>query len=106
MELRKSTADEVTRIVTTNGAGRTGIRDWDKEKLDRQKEREIRRGERERSATKEPVQPTKSLEELFNKTKVRGISFFSVSFVEEYLSLFFTGAAINEGFFFINKRCD
>jgi len=70
LELRKSTADEVTRIVTTNGAGRTGIRDWDKEKLDRQKEREIRRGERERSATKEPVQPTKSLEELFNKTKV------------------------------------
>jgi len=70
LERLKSTVDEVTRIVTANSASRSGIRDWDKEKLERQKEREIRRGERERSATKEPVQPSKSLEELFNKTKV------------------------------------
>ena len=58
----KNSVEEPVRIVTSNGA--KGDREWDREKVDREDRRR-----RERSATPEKTMPTKSLEELFNKTK-------------------------------------
>ena len=65
MERFKNSPDEPVRIVTTNRAPGRGPREWDREKV----ERGERRRERSEEAVKQPTQPTKSLEELFNKTK-------------------------------------
>ena len=64
MERFKNSPDEPARIVTTKGAPghQGGPREWDREKVER-------RRERSEEAVKQPTKPTKSLEELFNKTK-------------------------------------
>jgi len=65
--LRNSVDEQPARVVTTNGTRLGATRDWDKEKL-HPRDRDVR-PQRERSEEKMATMPSKSLEELFNKTK-------------------------------------